>query len=151
MNAQDLDRAVDSIKAEVRRRGIRWTTQRESIVRILLGNDEHLTVEAVHQRAKRDDTSISFSTVYRTVKLLVELGAIHKRHFVEGSAAYETALGRDHHDHLVCEGCGSITEFVDDRIEAIQDEIARRHGYRLTSHRLELFGFCPACAAKPTA
>ncbi len=147
MTEAQVEQVLVRIRDEVRRRGERWTPQREAVVRTLFASDEHLTAEHLHLKAKVQDQSISFATVYRTVKLLVDIGAAHKRQFAEGSAAFEPAIGRDHHDHLVCEHCGRIIEFLDPRIELLQEEVARAHGFALRHHRMEMFGLCAACQA----
>ncbi|MFM2092253.1 MAG: hypothetical protein RLZZ127_2742 [Planctomycetota bacterium] len=145
MATQEPQLGIDGIRDEIRRRGVRWTPQREAIVRTLLASDGHLTAEALHKEVRSQDRSISAATVYRTVNLLVEMGVVHKRQFGEGSASFESALGRVHHDHLVCTRCGSIQEFLDARIEDLQEEVAARQGWSLLHHRMDLFGVCPAC------
>jgi len=91
---------------------------------------------------------VSTATVYRTMNLLVGIGFAHKRFFGEGSAIFEPSVGKHHHDHLVCRSCGKIVEFVEDEIEELQEQVARRHGFRLLSHRLNLYGICADCDAK---
>jgi Fur family ferric uptake transcriptional regulator len=142
VSTSDIPRLV---RDEARRRGVRWTNQRQAIVDCFVGSGEHLTVEELHQRARQVDASVSAATVYRTVNLLVELGIAHKRHFGATSATFEVAVNRDHHDHLVCHGCGRIQEFHRDTIERLQEEVAREYGFILADHRLELYGYCEAC------
>lgn len=136
-----------SVREEARRRGVRWTTQRQVIAETFLGAGGHLTVEELHRRVRDIDPTVSAATVYRTINMLEKIGMAHRRDFGGASASFESALNRDHHDHLVCTVCGSITEFHHDRIEELQDEVARTHGFRLSHHRLELYGTCAACAA----
>ena len=81
----------------------------------------------------------------RTMKLLHECGLAHARNFGDGQTRYEAAVGRHHHDHLICTRCGTIVEFENDRIEALQDKVARQHGFQVTSHKMELYGFCESC------
>lgn len=138
---------INRVRDEARRRGIRWTNQRQTIVEIFADLGEHVTAEELHRRVRMIDTTVSTATVYRTVNLLVELGVAEKGHFGSGSASFEMALNKEHHDHLICLSCGAIVEFHDDRIEDQQQEIARSHGFSLRHHRLELFGICPICQA----
>ncbi len=134
-----------SVRDEARRRGVRWTTQRQVIVETFLGAGGHLTVEDLHRRVRAIDRTVSAATVYRTVNMLEKIGMAHRRDFGSGSASFESALNREHHDHLVCTICGRIQEFHHGRIELLQEEVARSHGFRLSHHRLELYGVCSAC------
>jgi Fur family ferric uptake transcriptional regulator len=151
MGTSEPRMGIDGIRDEIRRRGVRWTPQREAIVHTLLGSDEHLTAEELHRQVRAKDRSISAATVYRTVNLLVEMGVVHKRQFGEGSASFESALGRVHHDHLVCTRCGTIQEFLEARIEDLQEEVAAQRGWSLLHHRMDLFGVCPACRSAEAA
>lgn len=120
-------------------RGLRLTGQRRTIARVLEEAGDHPDVEELHARASREDQGISIATVYRTVKLFEEAGIIERHEFRDGRARYEDAE-RDHHDHLIDIQTGEVIEFVDPDIEALQDRIAERLGYRLMGHRLELYG-----------
>jgi Fur family ferric uptake transcriptional regulator len=139
-----IAQVMERVRAEARTRGVRWTSQRQAIVEQFLLAGEHLTAEALHQRVHEIEPGVGAATVYRTLNLLVEIGVATRVRF-GASSAYESALGREHHDHLVCLACGRIHEFHDERIEAIQDAVAKRHGFVLRHHRLELFGVCPDC------
>ena len=118
--------------------GLRLTEQRRIIARVLENSDDHPDVEELHARAARVDAGISIATVYRTVKLFEEAGILERHEFRDGRARYETA-DRDHHDHLIDIQSGEVIEFVDPEIEALQERIAERLGYRLVGHRLELY------------
>ncbi len=119
--------------------GLRLTEQRRIIARVLEEAEDHPDVEELHVRASREDPGISIATVYRTVKLFEEAGILERHEFRDGRARYETA-DRDHHDHLIDIHSGEVIEFVDPDIEALQERIAARLGYRLMGHRLELYG-----------
>jgi len=136
---------IRQVRDEARRRGVRWTNQRQVIVDTFVAAEDHLTVEDLHRRVREIDGTVSAATVYRTVNMLVELGVAHKGNFGSGSASFECAIDKDHHDHLVCMTCGTITEFHHDQIESLQEDIARLHGFLLHHHRMELYGVCPAC------
>ncbi|XHC00053.1 Fur family transcriptional regulator [Nitratireductor sp. ac15] len=124
---------------ELRRAGVRITRPRRVILGILTETDDHPDAMEIFQRASAVDSSISLSTVYRTMKLLEEMGAIHRHAFEGGRARFEQADG-DHHDHLIDIDTGDVIEFHSDRIEALQEEIARALGYDIVHHRLELYG-----------
>ena len=120
-------------------RGLRLTEQRRVIADVLEDADDHPDVERLHARASAVDPGISIATVYRTVKLFEEAGILEKHEFGDGRARYETA-DREHHDHLIDLNSGEVIEFVAPEIEALQEKIASRLGYRLKGHRLELYG-----------
>ena len=128
-----------SILERCEAKGLRMTEQRRVIARVLEAAEDHPDVEVLYARACAVDPKISLATVYRTVKLFDETGILDKLEFGDGRARYEDAE-RDHHDHLIDLTTGEVIEFVDGEIEALQDKIARRLGYRLKGHRLELFG-----------
>ncbi len=119
-------------------KGLRMTDQRRTVARVIDASGDHPDVEALHARAVAIDPRISVATVYRTVKLFEEAGILERLEFGDGRARYEDAL-RDHHDHLIDVTSGEVIEFVDPDIEALQERIAARLGYRLVGHRLELF------------
>ena len=127
------------IIARCESRGLRMTEQRRVVARVVGEAEDHPDVEELHQRAARLDPRISLATVYRTVKLFEEAGILEKHEFGDGRARYEDAE-RDHHDHLIDVNTGQVIEFVDPEIEALQERIAARLGYRLIGHRLELLG-----------
>ena len=120
-------------------KGLRITEQRRVIARVLSESDDHPDVELLHERANKIDSGISIATVYRTVKLFEEAGILEKLEFGDGRARYEDA-DRDHHDHLIDLSTGEVIEFVDPEIEELQERIARKLGYELRGHRLELYG-----------
>ncbi|WP_195820398.1 Fur family transcriptional regulator [Roseobacter sp. MH60115] len=120
-------------------KGLRMTGQRRVIAKVLEDSDDHPDVEELYARASGIDAGISIATVYRTVKLFEEAGILDKLEFGDGRARYEDAE-RDHHDHLIDMNSGEVIEFVDAEIEALQERIARKLGYELRGHRLELYG-----------
>lgn len=119
--------------------GLRMTGQRKVIAQVLEDADDHPDVEELHARASKIDDNISIATVYRTVKLFEESGLLDRHEFGDGRARYEDA-DRDHHDHLIDMQTGEVIEFVDPEIEVLQEKIAKRLGYKLKGHRLELYG-----------
>jgi Fur family transcriptional regulator, ferric uptake regulator len=126
-------------------RGLKTTRQRSLIIDLFFDTGGHLSVEDLWAKVRQSDSKVSVATVYRTMKLLNECGLAHARNFGDGQTRYEAAVGKHHHDHLICTRCGVIVEFENDRIEAMQDAVARRHGFRVTSHKMELYGLCRNC------
>ena len=147
----DTAEVIQQVRDEARRRGVRWTNQRQVIVETFITCDEHLTVEELHRRVRVLDATVSAATVYRTINMLVEIGVAVKRHFGDGSATFESALHKHHHDHLVCLACGKIEEFELQAIEDLQEQVANEHGFRLVHHRMELYGVCKDCQTKGVA
>lgn len=139
---EELERILDRYMSE---RGLKSTRQRSLIIDIFFDMHGHLSVEDVWSRVRQDDPRVSVATVYRTMKLLSESGLAHARNFGDGQTRYEPAVGREHHDHLICTRCGTIIEFENDQIERMQDAVARRHGFKVTSHKMELYGLCKSC------
>ncbi len=129
----------ETIIAKCERSGLRMTEQRRVIAAVLEDAHDHPDVEELYARASAVDGHISIATVYRTVKLFEEAGILDKHEFGDGRARYESA-DRDHHDHLIDMNSGKVIEFIDPEIEALQEKIAQKLGYKLKGHRLELYG-----------
>jgi Fur family ferric uptake transcriptional regulator len=129
----------DTILTRCENKGLRLTGQRRTIATVLEDSDDHPDVEDLYERASAQDDGISLATVYRTVKLFEEAGILDRVEFGDGRARYEDAE-RDHHDHLIDLTTGQVIEFVDPDIEALQEKIAAKLGFKLKGHRLELYG-----------
>lgn len=126
-------------------RGLKSTRQRSLIVDTFFGMSGHHSVEELWAKVRQQDPRVSVATVYRTMRLLSDCGLAQSRNFGDGQTRYEAVVGRHHHDHLICTRCGTIIEFENDRIEAMQEVVARKHGFKVTSHKLELYGLCHDC------
>ncbi len=126
------------IEAQCMAKGMRMTEQRRVIARVLADSDDHPNVEELYRRCAQVDDRISISTVYRTMRLFEDAGIIERHDFREGRARYETSSER-HHDHLIDLRNGEVIEFQSEEIERLQAEVARKLGYRLVDHRLELY------------
>jgi Fur family ferric uptake transcriptional regulator len=105
----------------------------------------HFTAEALLASLRRHGGSASRATVYRAIDVLVEVGLLRRYDIAGGPLLYEPAFGRQHHEHLLCEGCGAMLEFVQEEIERLQDEICRAYRFRATSHTLQIRGLCERC------
>ncbi|AKR57661.1 Ferric uptake regulation protein FUR [Devosia sp. H5989] len=134
MNSQ----ATATLEDQCAARGMRMTDQRRVIAQVIEQSDDHPDVEELYNRASRIDPKISLSTVYRTVNLFEEAGLVTKHDFKDGRARFEL-IPDEHHDHLIDIRSGKVIEFRNEEIEAIQEVIAKRLGYRLVDHRLELY------------
>ena len=133
-----IERHPADIEALCAAKGMRMTEQRRTIARVLAESADHPDVEELYRRCSRVDDRISISTVYRTVRLFEDAGIIERHDFREGRARYETST-EGHHDHLINLRSGEVIEFKSEEIELLQAEIARRLGYKLVDHRLELY------------
>ncbi len=121
-------------------KGLKMTGQRRVIARVLSDADDHPDVEEVYRRVSHIDDRISISTVYRTLRLFEESEIIQSHDFGGGRARYEPADQDEHHDHLIDIDTGAVIEFLDPELEELQVRIARRLGYDLIDHRMELYG-----------
>ena len=135
---QGLRENISGIEAKCAEKGLKMTGQRRTIARVLSESSDHPDVELLYQRAVLADPNISIATVYRTVKLFEEAGITQRHDFGDGRARYEEASG-EHHDHLIDLKTGKIIEFSNEEIEKLQKEIAKKLGYKLVDHRLELY------------
>ena len=130
--------AIKHLKEALRSEGIRITQQRTAILAALVGSDDHPTVEMLYQRANKLMNHVSLATVYRTVTVLVECGAVVKNEFDGSNTSFELA-NKQHHDHLIDIESGEVVEFVSEEIELIQERIAKDLGYEIVFHTLELY------------
>ena len=119
--------------------GVRLTEQRKLVAKVMSESTDHPDVDELHKRVNKIDSKISIATVYRTVKLFEEAGVVAKHDFKGTKARYEEAT-HEHHDHLIDINTGEITEFVNEDIEKLQEQVAAKLGYKLVDHRLELYG-----------
>ena len=132
MNASDLEQKCQAA-------GLKMTAPRRVILSVLAGADDHPSVEDVYERAKKEDSSISMATVYRTLGLLDELGLVYRHEFSDADhARYE--VNTEHHHHLIDIDAGKVIEFQSEEIENMKQQIARDLGYDLVECRLELYG-----------
>jgi Fur family ferric uptake transcriptional regulator len=129
----------------IRSRGLRHSDQRMQILDVFLKTEKHLTAEELHRLVQKRHPSVGTATVYRTMKLLRDSGLCRELRLDDGSTRYEHLYDHDHHDHLVCIGCGALVEVLDPQIEKLQEKLARTHGFRIISHKLELYGTCRKC------
>lgn len=134
-----MDDPVKNLEELCAERGMRMTEQRRVIARIIETSEDHPDVEELYRRSVKVDAKISISTVYRTVKLFEDAGLLARHDFRDGRSRYET-VPEEHHDHLIDLKSGEVIEFHSPEIEALQERIAREHGFKLVDHRLELYG-----------
>jgi Fur family transcriptional regulator, ferric uptake regulator len=132
----------------IQRSGLRRTGQRDLIMDIFLRTEEHLTIEDLHRLVQRSDPSVGHTTVYRTLRLLTEAGLAREVRFGDNKTYFEHHYNHDHHDHMICTGCGRVIEFFSEAIEALQEEMAEQLNFVPTHHSLRMWGICADCQKK---
>jgi Fur family ferric uptake transcriptional regulator len=128
----------------LREHGLKSTAQRDDIARVFFELGRHISAEELYAEVKKVNPHLGYATIYRTLKLLKECELVSERHFDDGQGRYEI-IDERHHDHFICEHCGRIIEFANERLEQIQQMIAGELGVSLTRHKIELYGLCPQC------
>ena len=129
----------------LRKKDFKLTDQRKEILKVFLNTERHLSVEDLYNIAKKKDPSIGQATVFRTLKLLQEADIAKEVDLGDGKVRYEHKYGHGHHDHLICVRCGRFIEAVDLKIEKLQDDLCKKHGFLAQRHKMEIFGICKRC------
>ena len=138
----------EKLRAFLKQRGFKSTRQRDIIADEFLKTGQHITAEEMYRKVSKRHKDIGFTTVYRTLKLLAKSGLATERVFADNLTRYEPLSSDDHHDHLICIDCGSITEFEDSKLERLQEKIAGEFGFRIVTHKMEFYGYCNACGER---
>lgn len=142
MNRKQLD---EKLQRYLTKNRLKSTKQRDMIVDAFYGmNGKHVTIEELLEASRKKNSNIGYATVYRTLMLLVDAGIATQRHFHEGQSLFELVTD-EHHDHLICTNCNKIIEFENEEIEKLQEKVAKKFNFKLTGHRMELYGLCPKC------
>ncbi len=125
--------------------GLKVTAQRMKILEILTqAEPHHLSAELIYRKLIEQEADVGLATVYRVLAQFEAAGLVLRHQFADGYAVFEMA-GEEHHDHLVCLNCGAVTEFVDEVIEARQEDICKVHGYQMSDHQMTIYGVCDKC------
>lgn len=141
-------RAEQIFQSYVRQKNLKHSGQRDQVLKVFLKSEKHLTAEELYQLVKKDAPGIGYATIYRTLKILCESGLCRELRCEDKTTRYEHLYGHEHHDHLICLKCGNFIEVASPDIEKLQEELARREGFVLMRHRLELYGICRHCKRK---
>jgi len=142
-----VEESKQIFRAYLLQQGLKSTRQREIILDAFLKAPAHSSTEDLYLKIRRKHKNIGYATVHRSLKLFAECGIAAERNFGDGTTRFEATHASEHHDHLICTGCGAIMEFEDPKIEQLQQQIAEKHGFAISSHRLELYGSCATCQA----
>src|SRR2546427_9916702 len=129
----------------IQKKGLKRTAQRDLILEVFLRTEGHLSGDDLHRLVRDQDPTVGQTTVYRTLRLLTDGGLAREVRFGDGRAHYEHNYKHQHHDHMICSECGKIIELYSPELEAIQDAMAAKHRFELTSHVLCMLGICAEC------
>ena len=143
---QNNSEIIDKLKEVIKKKGLKYTKQREIILETILDSDRHLSAEDLYKliQEKYPDEKIGIATVYRAVSFLEDSGLISSISLDKDTKKFETNF-KDHHDHLICIKCNKIVEFINEKIEKEQEKIAKQEGFKLLDHAMYLYGVCKDC------
>ena len=136
---------LNRFKEALKKEGLKYTPQRTAVLEEIIKDKGHRESEEIYLALKKRGKHVSRATVYRTMDILVNNGFARKMNLGDGRARYESKVNSPHHDHLVCMDCGLIVEFMDQKIEDLQDKIAIQYNFQLKRHIHQLFGLCKKC------
>jgi len=145
----EYEQLLNDFKVLLKKNSLKFTIQREVILETLYNSDEHLTPEILHQliQSKNPELKTGIATVYRTLALLEDSNMVTSLSFGAQGKKYELGA-KEHHDHLICTECGTITEFVDEEIEKRQHDITDELGFKMSDHSMQIYGICKNCQNK---
>jgi len=138
----DIHKQLAQFSNYLKKKGLKITSQRLLVAEKIFGIQDHFTVDSLAEQLKDRRQEISRATIYRIVSVMVEADLLTEHNFGQNAKYYEHIPGHEHHDHILCLDCGRIDEFVNDRIEELQEQIAAQFGYQLADHSLNLYGRC---------
>ena len=136
---------IDVLEEYISENNLKITKQRRTVLKIFLESKDHVSVEELYNTVLKTEPKIGLATVYRTLALLTKSGLALEMDFGDGQKRYESSYRSLHHDHMVCTECGKILEFNHPLIEKYQEEVAKQKNFKITSHKLDLFGLCKDC------
>lgn len=143
-----MRKEIEILEKFIKENGLRYTPQREEILKVFLSVEKHLSADELHKIVKKSNPDIGYTTVYRTMKLLEEAGLCNEIDFGDGISRFEHQYRHEHHDHLICIKCGGYTEVIKPSIEKLQDKLAKEKRFIPLKHKLQIFGVCNKCAKK---
>lgn len=140
-----MQKEIEILESFIKEKSLRYTPQREEILKVFLSVEKHFSVNELHKIVKKKNPDIGCTTVYRTMKLLEEAGLCNEIDFGDGISRFEHRYGHEHHDHLICVKCGSFIEVVKPKIEELQEKLAKEKHFTPLRHKLQIFGICGKC------
>jgi Fur family ferric uptake transcriptional regulator len=136
---------ANKIAGTLREHGYKLTPQRHAILKIIAASNDHLTPEAIHQKASLNNPTLGLVTVYRTLELLDELNLVCRLHAPDGCRGYMMRRPTEHHHHLICSQCGRVVDFTDCTLSNLEQRLSKETRYDINGHLLEFYGLCPEC------
>lgn len=136
---------IEILEDYIAEHSLKITKQRRAVLETFLDCENHVSVEELYSIVSKVEPKIGLATIYRTLALLTKSGLALEMDFGDGQKRYEHSYKHAHHDHMVCTECGKIIEFIHPLIEKYQEEVATQNGFKVTSHKLDLFGLCNDC------
>jgi Fur family ferric uptake transcriptional regulator len=124
---------------------LKLTPHRQLILEIFLEHEGHRSVEDIYRVVREKDPRVGYTTVYRTMKILMDSGLAREIDLADGITRYEHLYNHEHHDHMICMQCGNSIEFVNEGLEAIQDAASAQLGFKVLDHKLQIYGLCRDC------
>jgi Fur family ferric uptake transcriptional regulator len=140
-----LNLVKDNFKKFISDRGLRNTTQRDEIIEEIVNCGEHTTAEQIYEHLKKKNPKIGFATICRNLRLLCEAGLLDEIKIGNQKTRYELKSDNSHHDHLICLKCGKFIEVFSEKLEKLQSQMARKEGFKVLKHKLEIYGICKDC------
>jgi len=146
MSKNESNRGSENFENYLSQEGLKFSEKRAAVVDLFLKEDHHFSVEQLYEKIRRSKPGVSYSTVYRALRLLVKAGLATQRQFEGGSVRFEPVHPREHHDHLVCIKCWRVIEFKNLKIEKLQRQVGEKNNFKVIRHKFELYGYCENCA-----
>ena len=146
---QAIRKELETFAAFLKKKGLKVTNQRLLVAQKIFSMRQHFTADSLMETLMDRRQEISKATIYRIITIMLDAGLLAEHDFGEGYRFYEHTLGQKHHDHIICQDCNRIVEFVDERIEELQEKAANEKGFAIVSHRLNIYGNCqnkPDCS-----
>ncbi|MDY6836540.1 MAG: transcriptional repressor [Thermodesulfobacteriota bacterium] len=145
--AEQTKTEIDVFREFVRKKGLRNTPERETIIKEIFATHDHFDVDELYLRLRKKNKKISKPSIYRLIPYLLECGLIQEAYFEDGHLHYEHIYGHEHHCHLRCVGCGKTFEFSEKSLKRIEKKLGEKYGFAVQGHKFEVFGYCPKCKA----
>lgn len=140
-----MEHLIEGFRQFIKQKGLKYTPEREEILREILAIEDHFDVETLYLLLKAKNSKISKASIYRTIPLLIEGGYIQEVYKQGGHSHYEVTLNKQPHLHFICMKCGQVREALDHRLHDLIKEFEAKSGYKFLTYHLEIFGLCPEC------
>jgi Fur family ferric uptake transcriptional regulator len=145
--AEKTKNEIEVFREFVRKKGLRNTPERETIIEEMFATHKHFDVDELYLRLRKKNKKISKPSIYRLIPYLLESGLIQEAYFEDGHLHYEHIYGHEQHCHLRCAKCGKTIEFEEKFLKKLEKKLAEKYDFSIKGHKLEMFGYCPKCKA----